>query len=834
MKNTIIRAGVLTVVFIVALIVSSMITNKDTVDITTVMSEATLPTISFETEGYGVNHLVGYVREMEIPTMRDTITPLDKEGKVKLHIHNEGNTVRKATYQVYSMDGQHLLMEKTEAVEGESLTLEPGSVLDGDVEAVLCVSLDVAEQDTIYYYTRIVRPEEYHVKECLDFTKKLHNHMMDKDKDTMALYMEPDANADMGTLQHVTISSSVDQATWGAIKPKIEGEVLWDIKETNETYTSVVLKYRVSGKEDDQTSVYNVQEFFKVRKLGNKFYLLVYDRTMDELFDVDKSVLTSKGVDLGVSTGKEQYMVGKEGTLVAFVLQRELWMYDLAEDSLSQVFSFKSTESGEDDRDEYNQHNIRIVSMDKEGNLTFVVYGYMNRGSHEGEVGAAVYCYHHKYNTLKEKAFLASRKSYEVAAKELFRMVYYNEPQDRLYFMMEGDLCCISTVDGSETRIATDLTEEKYVFSESGGFIAYQNVDEALGTAEIIVLDMAKGTSHSILSLGEESIRPLGFIGEDFVYGTLRPTDKGKTVAGMPTTPMYRIDICNEKYEVVKTYQEKGIYISGILTDENMLTLRRVKKNGKKYREISEEYITNNEEVVSNNISLSAYSSAEGRQYMLSFEDGIEDKKPKILRPKQILVDNIYTKEFKNDVSENRYYVYGIGKLVGVYNHAGEALLEADAKEGVVVSGHQTYVWERGNYDAWHQIYELRGKRKKAKETTLDACIRIAGEYEGMENGSHTAKEPLAALAEMTGGEALDLSGCKTSDLCYMISQGTPIIAMTGEGDAVLLVGYYNNTIVYLDPADGVTRTCSYKAMDEKTKESGYTYFGYAKTPFVR
>jgi len=52
---------------------------------------------------------------------------------------------------------------------------------------------------------------------------------------------------------------------------------------------------------------------------------------------------------------------------------------------------------------------------------------------------------------------------------------------------------------------------------------------------------------------------------------------------------------------------------------------------------------------------------------------------------------------------------------------------------------------------------------------------------------------------------------------------------MTGETTAVLLIGYYNNTIVYLDPTDGVTRTCPYKTMDDKTEATGHAYLGYAK-----
>ena len=50
-----------------------------------------------------------------------------------------------------------------------------------------------------------------------------------------------------------------------------------------------------------------------------------------------------------------------------------------------QVFSFSDSE-GSDERSRNDQHDVRIISMDDSGSLAFAVYGYMNRGAHEGEV----------------------------------------------------------------------------------------------------------------------------------------------------------------------------------------------------------------------------------------------------------------------------------------------------------------------------------------------------------------------------------------------------------------------------------------------------------------
>ena len=87
-------------------------------------------------------------------------------------------------------------------------------------------------------------------------------------------------------------------------------------------------------------------------------------------------------------------------------------------------------------RNLYDQHAIKIISMDKNGNTTFAVYGYMNRGEHEGEVGAAIYYFNLSQNVVEEKAFIPSNKSFAIAEEELGKLVYYNNEQNMLYVLV--------------------------------------------------------------------------------------------------------------------------------------------------------------------------------------------------------------------------------------------------------------------------------------------------------------------------------------------------------------------------------------------------------------
>ena len=106
MKKKIMKAGILIVVFCAAVIISSLVINKDVSDEAADMGAASLPEISFYVGETEVNPLFGYVNKMEIPAVRDTITPLKSDGSLTVKVEKYGNKIDKLKYEVYSLDGR--------------------------------------------------------------------------------------------------------------------------------------------------------------------------------------------------------------------------------------------------------------------------------------------------------------------------------------------------------------------------------------------------------------------------------------------------------------------------------------------------------------------------------------------------------------------------------------------------------------------------------------------------------------------------------------------------------------------------------------------------------
>lgn len=811
MKKRVIKIGVLIIVFAAALVISSLVINRGSDDEIVDMGAPALPRISFTVDGRQVNMLSGYVGDMEITAMRDTITPLESDGTLQMNLEADGNEISSIKYEVYSLDGGETY--KTGELENvtpeEPMALELNDALGESVqEAVLKVILTVGEEE-ISYYTRIERPDEITAAGALEFAQDFHTKALEKSAaEELAVYLEPGEESDNSTYQTVNIHSDITHIQWGDLNPEVQGEVRWSIKESNSVYTSLLAKYQVSCEDDNgETQMYDIKEFFRVRLSGDTVYLLDYNRDMQQVFNANLTVLDEDGIQFGIASNDIQYMTSDDDTIVAFVRERDLWLYDQDTDELSQVFSF-SNQEGQDERSRNDQHAVRIISLDDSGNMAFAVYGYMNRGIHEGEVGVGIYYFNIDSNAIEEKAFIPSTKSFAIAEDELGKMVYYNHEQEMLYVLADGTLYQINLKNDDQTVLAEDLEDGQYAVSDDGHLMAYQTGGSLYTASEVTVMNLENGDQNTIQASEGDAVRPLGFVNGDFIYGKISSDDAGTMVSGEEITPMYEIEIRNSNNEAMASYSftDSGIYITDILVEGNMVTLNRVKKSGNVYQSTDQEFITNNEERSDSTIALESYTTERMQSQMrLTFENGIKDTEPKVLRPNELVSGEPLTITLGGGSEGVKYYVYGMGELEGIYDRAGYAIQEAEEISGVVISSDQAYIWEKGNRDLAYST-EAETFRRQEGESSLEACERYMEQY---------------------NAHQVDLTGCTLDQVLYVINKGCPMIALTNADHAILLTGYTRTDITYIDPDTGEEQTVGVGEMEKMVQGSGNTFIGY-------
>ena len=829
MKKIGIRIGVLAVVFIVAVLGFGYFVNKENAHITADIPEETLPNVSFRSGERTINTLRGYVDEMEIVSMRDTLTPVSNY-KVRMSIGGGTEKVVALTYEVLSIDGTKSFYSKKEKKIEDEIILQFDENVSLSTERALKITLHTKEERDIHYYTRVADSQETDIGACLEFVKEFNEKNLEKTSaESLKDYLEPNSTANNATFQLTTIYSNIENVSWGELEPKLEGEISYDIKDLNKTFASIQLSYQVQCKGEENTrEVYNVREFFRVRYDGKQMRLLDYERTANQLFDGAKNFLDAKGILLGIGPNDISYMKNAEGTMVSFVKEGELWSYAKETGEISRVFSMGAT--GDVDAGYLNEeYDINVIAVDSSGNTTFVVRGYMSSGVHEGQCGFILYHYDSEKNAVEEKFFISAKQSYSILKNDTERMLYYSHTNNLVYAFLNGTLYEIGVSGTKENILVEDMQAGEYVISNEGHIVGYRTTPN-----EIIVLNLETGKKYSVMAGEGESLRPLSFVGEDIIYGYIRQEAKGVTISGEEIEPMYKVEISDEKQVVQKTYEEENNFVVEVVEEDGFITLHRVTKEGNVYVPITENYITENKEKRAGNISLETYETElKKTQLRLVYANGIQNQQVKLLKPKQLVFKEMVTMEAENIDTTGKYYVYAHGKLQGVYSKAAYATKSADALSGVALTSNQQYVWEKRDYSFGYENEDIAAFKVQGDETSLEACMKKIAEYEGSSadivSKMRTDESTFLVLGEAINGEGLDLSGCKVEDVFYLVSKGYPVIAMLDAEKAVLIVGCGRTAVVYLDPQSGERKSISIAEMNNLLAGSKNTLIGYVK-----
>lgn len=812
MKKGLIKAGVLLVLFLASLAGTAAVINRDKIVGTRKMEEPVLPVMYMEVEDVLVNPMYGYVREMEQQYMRDSLTPLPTGRELTMVLDPMESKVKEVQYQVSTADG-------TTVVENGKITTltESGENLRADFqletpilmnqEYTLRFDVTLENGKTYYYYTRLLQRAGINTTQYLDFVENFYQKCMGEENlSDLTAYMESDETETNSTYASLNIHSSLERVTWGEMNMKLEQKAIPVIKNINETTCSIMLEYVVSDqKEEDEPDYYNVTDFYWMRYDQSRVRLLDFERKTQELFDGEHTELTSNGINLGIVDKSIQYQSNVNADIVAFVQGGELWAYNRSANKTTQIFSFR--DGSLDVRENLQEHGIKIVRVEESGDIDFVVYGYMNKDVHEGEVGIGVYHYGAELNQVDEQLFIPMKSSFEYIKSDM-EMLSYVTRDDMLYLILEDNLYKVDIKGKSYELIQENLQPDCYVVSKSQASIAWMNEMEENNSTSVTVMSLEEGESYVIQAPQGQKIKALGFMNEDMVYGLANDGDIITDAAGNTTFAMTSVKIERFGGEVVKEHQENNIWVSGVNLEEGLLELLRVQMENGVYVPISSDHIMNNLQKNEETVSIRLIATErKATQIGLDFEKSVTNKNVLYVTSNALDQEEFPTVDIQLERQEtNIYYVYGKGVLDSTWSKVSDAINRADSQKGVVLNRQQQYVWERGNRDQSHQI-----NTEEAPQVMLSGTID--------EN----------TIQQMLGEDStvLNLTGCSLDSVLYFVNKGNPVVAKVSDTSNMVIVGYNNlNTILY-DPA---TQEQRFYGMQDSTKmfaNAGNVFIGY-------
>ena len=840
MKKTIIRIAVCVVVFLASALIIGSIMNQGHNNMTMEMAPATLPMITMESGGVACNELHGNTVEMDVAYQKDCITLLGEGRQANFTVNTFGREITGISTEVRSIDGNRLI-ENSEVTgwkangKSFSVSLTLKDLIDTNTQYSLTLILELEGEQKVYYYTTILWNDDVHISEILEFATDFHGKLYDKEvAKELTKYLEPNSKlTDNGTFHKVNIHSSFQQITWGSLEPVQEDAASIRLTQISGNVASLLMDFVVSTGEGKNKIYYNVEEYYRVRYTSERMYLLDYERTMTQIPDTTRMYANDK-ILLGITDENVDMMESADGNTVVFSDMGQLLSYNAATNGLTVIFSFYDKDNAAR-RTLYDNHGIKILDVDEGGNVKFAVYGYMNRGRHEGETGIQIISYDNSLNTIEEEVYIPYSKSYAVLKDEMEQLLYRNR-QQHVYFFLENGVYDVDLENRSAEQLVSIRQDDSLQVSENHEIIVWQEGDDINHSNQLNVRNLNTGEQTVIRAEDGEAIRPLGFMGEDIIYGVARESDIRTENSGQIFYPMYKVCISNSSGDNLKEYGQDGIYIVDCAIEGNQITLSRIQRseNGS-YQEILDDQIMNNvEEEPGQNKVVTADIDIYERYVQIQTKTTIDTKTIKVLNPKEVVFEG--GRELTLDaVSEvSRYYVYNAYGVQGIYSAPGKAVKEAYDSSGVVANDRGITVWLKGNRVSRNQIMAIKEEsvtdQKNSLTVCLDNILRHAGITRNTEYDLAQGKTAIQILEEnMTGVQVLDLSGCSLDAVLYYVNQDIPVLAILEDGEAVLVTGFNEFNVVIMEPSTGKLYK---KGMNDATTwfaENGNHFISYMK-----
>jgi len=841
MKKAIIKGIVVGIVFFAALFVISHFANQGHNDLTVEMAKATYPLVYMEKEGTIYNCLHGYGKVMDTGFERNTITVLDENRGTGVVVETFDNAIERIAFEVRSVDGSRLIedgeLAEYEEVDGKiSFRLALKDLIEPDTDYCLVILLTTENQTEIRYYTRVIWAEEYATIQKLKFVRDFHVKTFQKDAaKELAKYLESNSEGDNSTFNKVNIHSSFSQVTWGEMIINKVSEPIPDIKDITEQTASICQTYYVVTGSDKDNKFYRVSEYYRIRYTEERTYLLDYERTMEQVFSEKDVPFENNKLNLGIVSPLLHFAESEDGNILVFENEGRLFSYNVTENKLSVLFGFYGGEN-RDMRTMYQKHNLKILNVDEAGNIQFAVYGYMNRGRHEGDVGIQIYYYNSTLNTIEEAVYIPYDKSPDVLLCELENLLYMNR-DNTVFFLLEGSVYGVNLETKSCEVLAEDMNDGSVQVSESGKMVVWQKGQDMYNCRELLLTDLSTRRKIEIEADNGNYILPLGFMGEDLIYGLAHPQDIVKDNAGRTIFPMYAVYIQNVDGEILKEYLQENTYITDCVINGNQISMTRVSRdeNGN-YFAINDDQIMSSEAVENGKNAVEVINAGiYEKQVQIVLKETVEKKELKVLTPKEVLFEGgreLILEELES--RKERYYVYGPNGVEGIYMSPSNAVSLAYECAGVVTDDAGKYIFRRGNRVTRNQIMAITGVIVSERQDSVSVCLDTILELEGIVRNTQSQLErgesPVSILEEgLSEYQVLDLTGCTLDAVLYYVNQDIPVMALLNDGNAVLVTGFNETQIVIMDPLTGNLYKKGIKDSAEWFTQNGNCFITYSK-----
>ncbi len=810
------------------------------------LDEPTLPYVYMEFDGKVINRTCGYTQTMSTSLMRDGIVPLNEQHGVTVLVDEEARYGETFTYELRSIAGDSLV-ERGDAVAGavvndkKQFSVNFRMDMRQNVEYVFVFIITSQDGQEVRYYNRVVNLPVQYARQILDFTTRFHDTSFIKEvneSEGNIIYdnLRTDKVGTSSSLAHVDLHSTYEQISFGGLNPVIVTGVTPSLTEIDGDYAVVHMSYVMESMNEGKSHYYQIDEYYNATyDVGaEEVDLLAFDRYQESFFDTGYVSKDNNSISMGVTNEPAEYVSTSDYKKLAFVRLGQLWMYDYSDSSLTNIFSFPQ-DTYSDARILNTNLDINIADMDEDGNLYFVVYGYMCRGIHEGKNGMSLYHYSAETMSTKELFFVECDESFDIMKEETGRFTYYNAEENVFYYLLDETLYAVSLSDMTQTKLVEQIPSQKYLVSGNRKLVAYPDHADTELVSKITIRNFETGEVYEKTCETGEALLALGFVENDLIYGVAHKDDILITSDGEAILPLYYLYIIGESGEKKKEYTKDGVYIMNASVGIDTIYLTRARKQNMFFEEIEEDYISyireENNKMITTGNRYDAYAwdvldVVFPSNFYLS--DSANYRKTKYSK-----ADSYKDMQVVTSTRDGAYYVFDNAGYVGEYETAGSAITAVvDDNAGLVVDSNGNTLYRCLAADSYNTVADaIKETPCNQREQSLLTCAYMCAKYAGaaVELPEVLQCESFEQVFESyTNGVGINISGIDLDTALYFLDRDIPFAACIDDGRYVLVISYNSTHIRYYDPILDTEVKVTRSAFENALSKQGNTMYTFS------
>jgi len=701
------------------------------------IEECTIPTISMEYHGREVNRIFGYAEEMDFKYIRDSLFVLDDSYDIPINVQLLGNVIRNIEFSLYDLDNKSLIQQssandlKMSGEDNMTAILKIDNVISQDKEYFADIMLEDNTGRNLHYYTRVMFNSTSPLEPMMNLALEHHDAMYDRSKyDYLVQFQEPNSAVNDSTnFGDISLSSTVNSMSWGTMGVHVITPPVINIVDLDGDIAFFRLIYQVGRTNDSGTlEYYNVSEYYRTRMYGESQFILSYERKADQIFVPSASDIGNKSILVGIAHDLNyQTMTNPACNLNVFVAGKSVWFMDTDSKTLQKVFSFETVPT--DIRQNYDQHDIKLLKIDDTGDFQFIVYGYMNRGMHEGHAGIGLYTYSYEKNEVREDIFIPSQLPYQVLKNSIGSLCYLNN-SGILYIMLDEFVYALDSAANKATLLVSGLNENNFKASADGKMLAWQDGGLNNDAVKINVMNLENETSYSVEAQEGKNIKVLGFLNQDLVYGEGDEGHTYTTADGEEYLLMDDLYVLNSNQIIQSQEHSSRGYFTTSVVEHNRVVINRAARVGNDFVK-SEEFtlFSTNMENLPTTSTYNIYDEDRRTINYIEVVKTMESNKPaKINDSMKITLSSAQASDVGDMISDSgKYYIYAAGEIVDILTNPADAILRAYYSTGVAVTD-DGYFYRRASRPTTVELTE--GAVSKAIQAYEDnTALNITGIY---------------------------------------------------------------------------------------------------------